>query len=314
MTDLRERLSAARLYLCTDGRRRQGDLASFLDAVLGAGVDIVQLREKNLEAAGELALLEVFADACRRHGRLLAVNDRADIALAAGADVLHLGQDDLPTGVARQILGPGPLIGRSSHSPAQSSAAAAEDGVDYFCAGPVWATPTKPGRPGTGLDLISHVASDASPSDASPSKGGPSKGGPSEGGPSEGGPSEGGPGSQGVPGRPWFAIGGIDLSNLDEVLAAGARRVVVVRAITEAADPGAAAAEFARRLAGASAVTGPRRLAGLGCYRYFSVIADSYRQTQAVITFIRFATGKIISGWCVLSGTEKCRANGGMRK
>jgi thiamine-phosphate pyrophosphorylase len=215
MTDLRERLAGARLYLCTDGRRRQGDLAEFLDVVLPAGVDIVQLREKNLEAREELALLETFADACRRHGRLLAVNDRADVALAAGADMLHLGQDDLPVGVARAILGDGPLIGRSSHSPAQSAAAADEDGVDYFCAGPVWATPTKPGRPGTGLPLISEVASRA-------------------------------------PRRPWFAIGGIGLEELDSVLDAGARRVVVVRAITAAADPGAAAAEFARRLAGAA--------------------------------------------------------------
>ena len=94
--DLRARLADARLYLCTDSRRSRGDLPEFLDAVLGAGVDIVQLREKNLEAGEELGLLEVFADACRRHGRLLAVNDRADVALAAGADVLHLGQDDLP--------------------------------------------------------------------------------------------------------------------------------------------------------------------------------------------------------------------------
>ena len=145
--DLRARLADARLYLCTDSRRSQGDLPRFLDAVLDAGVDVVQLREKGLEAGEELALLEVFADACRRHGRLLAVNDRADVALAAGADVLHLGQDDLPVAVARRILGPGPLIGRSSHSPAQSDAAAAEPGVDYFCAGPVWATPTKAGRP-----------------------------------------------------------------------------------------------------------------------------------------------------------------------
>ncbi|MBO0837183.1 MAG: thiamine phosphate synthase [Actinobacteria bacterium] len=211
MTDLRERLAAARLYLCTDGRRRQGDLADFLDAVLASGVDIVQLREKSLEAREELALLEVFADACRRHGRLLAVNDRADVALAAGADVLHLGQDDLPTDVARQILGDGPLIGRSSHSPAQSAAAADEEGVDYFCAGPVWTTPTKPGRPAAGLSLVSEVASRR-------------------------------------PRRPWFAIGGIGLGELDTVLDAGARRVVVVRAITEADDPGAAAAEFARRL------------------------------------------------------------------
>jgi thiamine-phosphate pyrophosphorylase len=209
--DVRTRLADARLYLCTDARRAQGDLVSFLDAVLGAGVDIVQLREKGLEAREELALLEVFAEACRRHGRLLAVNDRADVALAAGADVLHLGQDDLPVPVARQILGPGPLIGRSSHDPAQADAAADEPGVDYFCAGPVWTTPTKPGRPATGLGLLSHVAGR-------------------------------------TPARPWFAIGGISLGRLDEVIAAGASRVVVVRAITEAADPAAAAESFTRRL------------------------------------------------------------------
>jgi thiamine-phosphate pyrophosphorylase len=214
-TDVRARLADARLYLCTDARRAHGDLPRFLDAVLGAGVDIVQLREKGLEAREELCLLEVFADACRRHGRLLAVNDRADVALAAGADVLHLGQDDLPVPVARQILGPGPLIGRSSHSPAQAGEAAAEPGVDYFCAGPVWATPTKPGRPAAGLGLLAHVALLE-------------------------------------PARPWFAIGGISLGRLDEVLAAGATRVVVVRAITEADDPGAAARAFAGRLAEAN--------------------------------------------------------------
>ncbi len=209
--DARARLADARLYLCTDARRSQGDLAPFLDAVLGAGVDIVQLREKGLEAAEELGLLEVFADACRRHGRLLAVNDRADIALAAGADVLHLGQDDLPVPVARRILGPGPVIGRSSHSPGQADAAAAEPGVDYFCAGPVWVTPTKPGRPATGPGLLTHVA-------------------------------------EARPERPWFAIGGISLGRLDDVLAAGANRVVVVRAITEADDPAAAARAFSGRL------------------------------------------------------------------
>ena len=117
MTDVRERLAAARLYLCTDGRRRQGDLVPFLDAVLAAGVDIVQLREKGQEAREELALLEVFAAACRRHGRLLAVNDRADVALAAGADVLHLGQDDLPVPVARRILGPGRCGGGRRSAP-----------------------------------------------------------------------------------------------------------------------------------------------------------------------------------------------------
>ena len=214
-SDVRAQLADARLYLCTDARRSSGDLAEFLDAVLGAGVDIVQLREKGLEAREELALLQVFAGACRRHGRLLAVNDRADVALAAGADVLHLGQDDLPVPVARRILGPGVLIGRSSHSPAQSGAAAAEPDVDYFCAGPVWATPTKPGRPAAGLELIGYAAGLDT-------------------------------------GRPWFGIGGISLSNLDQVLAAGARRVVVVRAITEAADPVAATAELAARLRAAA--------------------------------------------------------------
>ncbi len=196
---MRERLADARLYLCTGARRSTGDLPQFLDAVLGAGVDIVQLREKGLEAREELGLLEVLADACRRHARLLAVNDRADVALAASADVLHLGQDDLPVPVARQILGPRPLIGRS------------EAGVDYFCAGPVWATPTKPGRPSTGLGLLGHVARRRLA-------------------------------------RPWFAIGGITLGRLDDVLAAGATRVVVVRAITEADDPAAAARAFAQRL------------------------------------------------------------------
>ena len=209
--DLRARLADARLYLCTDARRSRGDLLPFLDAVLAAGVDIIQLREKRLEAREELGLLEVFADACRRHGRLLAVNDRADVALAAEADVLHLGQDDLPVPVARAILGPEPLIGRSSHSQAQADAAATEPGADYFCAGPVWTTPTKPGRPATGLRLLRHAA-------------------------------------QSAPARPWFAIGGISLARLDEVLAAGATRVVVVRAITEADDPAAATEEFARRL------------------------------------------------------------------
>jgi thiamine-phosphate pyrophosphorylase len=213
--DLRDRLGAARLYLCMDARERQQDLAGFLDAVLGAGVDVVQLRQKNLEAAQELRFLEVFRASCDRHGALLAVNDRADVAYAAGADVLHLGQQDLPVAVARRLLGSGPLIGQSSHAAAETAAAAAAPGVDYFCAGPVWATPTKPGRPAAGLELIGYAAGLDT-------------------------------------GRPWFGIGGISLSNLDQVLAAGARRVVVVRAITEAADPVAATAELAARLRAAA--------------------------------------------------------------
>ncbi|MFF4094130.1 thiamine phosphate synthase [Streptomyces sp. NPDC001834] len=207
----RAQLSDARLYLCTDARRRQGDLPAFLDAVLAAGVDIVQLRDKGMEAAEELEHLAVLADACERHGKLLAVNDRADVAHAIGSDVLHLGQGDLPVRAARAILGDGVLIGRSTHARSEVDAAVAEPGADYFCTGPCWPTPTKPGRPAPGLDLVRYAASLGSR-------------------------------------RPWFAIGGIDAGNLDEVLDAGARRVVVVRAITEAEDPAAATAELAGRI------------------------------------------------------------------
>lgn len=211
MTNSRAALDDARLYLCTDSRSRQGDLAQFLDAVLGAGVDIVQLREKGLEAAEEIRLLEIVADAAARHGKLFAVNDRADVAYAVGAPILHLGQDDLPVPLARSILGQDVIIGRSTHSPDQFVAAAGQVGVDYLCAGPTWATPTKPGRPAAGLDLLRH---------ATPVT------------------------------MPWFAIGGIENTDrLEQVLAAGATRVVVVRAITEAEDPAAATRAFAERLA-----------------------------------------------------------------
>lgn len=212
---LRARLDRAWLYLCTDARRERGDLAEFLDAALSGGVDIVQLRQKDLEARQEIECLEVFRAACDRHGALLAVNDRADIAHAVRPDILHLGQDDLPVAAARAIVGADILIGRSTHSADQVAAAATEPGVDYFCVGPTWPTPTKPGRPAPGLGLLEHAA-----------------------------------GRRFV--RPWFAIGGIDADRLDEVLAAGARRIVVVRAITEADDPHEAATALARRLRGAS--------------------------------------------------------------
>lgn len=208
---LRARLDRARLYLCTDARERQGDLPTFLDTVLENGVDIVQLRQKGLEARKELEYLSTFRAACDRHGALLAVNDRADLAYAARPDILHLGQDDLPVPVARAIVGQDMLIGRSTHADQEADSAAVEPGVDYFAAGPVWPTPTKPGRPAPGPGLLEHVAARKVQ-------------------------------------RPWFAIGGIDLGNLDQVLAWGAKRVVVVRAITAAADPGAAAAELAARL------------------------------------------------------------------
>jgi thiamine-phosphate pyrophosphorylase len=209
------RLADARLYLCTGARRDREDLAEFADAALAGGVDVIQLRDKGsepLEAKQELQALEVLAEACAKHGKLLAVNDRADVALAAGADVLHLGQDDLPVEWARRVAGEEIVVGRSSHSAEETLRAADEPGVDYFCVGPCWPTPTKPGRPAPGLDLVRTVAGRA-------------------------------------PARPWFAIGGIDGGNLDEVRAAGATRIVVVRAITEAEDPAAAARALRARLA-----------------------------------------------------------------
>ncbi|QCR70795.1 thiamine phosphate synthase [Mycobacterium avium subsp. hominissuis] len=215
-------LAAARLYLCTDARRERGDLAEFAAAALAGGVDVIQLRDKGspgeqrfgpLEARDELAACEILADAARRHGALFAVNDRADIARAAGADVLHLGQGDLPLDVARAFVGPDVLLGLSSHDRDQMTAAAAGP-ADYFCVGPCWPTPTKPGRAAPGLALVRAAAELRT-------------------------------------GKPWFAIGGIDAQRLPEVLDAGARRVVVVRAITAADDPAAAARRLSSALAAA---------------------------------------------------------------
>lgn len=223
MHDSHARLAAARLYLCTDARRERGDLAEFVDAALAGGVDVVQLRDKGsagerrfgpLEARDELAACEILADAARRHGALFAVNDRADIARAAGADALHLGQGDLPLDVAREIVGPDALIGLSTHDRSQVAAAANSE-ADYFCVGPCWPTPTKPDRQAPGLDLVRVAA------------------------------KLGGD-------KPWFAIGGIDARRLPEVLDAGARRIVVVRAITAAEDPRAAAHQLRSALAAAS--------------------------------------------------------------
>lgn len=216
-------LAGARLYLCTDARRERGDLAEFADAALAGGVDIIQLRDKGsageqrfgpLEAREELAACQILADAARRHGALFAVNDRADIARAAGADVLHLGQGDLPPAVARDIAGPDVLLGLSSHDREQAAAAALGE-ADYFCVGPCWPTPTKPGRRAPGLGLVRAAAEFGTD-------------------------------------KPWFAIGGIDERRLPEVLDAGARRIVVVRAITAAADPRAAARRLSSALAAAS--------------------------------------------------------------
>jgi len=202
----RARLAAARLYLVcgADGDGR-GDLRAFLDAVLRGGADVVQLREKDPSAsdAAILAAARVFREACDAHGALFVLNDRPDLAAAARADGVHVGQDDMPVAQARALVGADVLLGRSTHTPQQVEDAAVAD-VDYFAVGPVHATPTKPGRPAVGLELVRHAASAPRP-------------------------------------VPWFAIGGIDASNVGAVVAAGASRIVVVRALTEAADPEATA-------------------------------------------------------------------------
>jgi len=210
--------TTARLYLCTDARKKQGDFEQFVDAAFEGGVDIIQLRDKTIEAGEELELLEVLHSVAQRHGRLWAVNDRADIASLSGSPVFHIGQKDLPLRSARKLLHDPTVIGLSTHTPEQVDAAIAaspgRSGLDYFCVGPVWATPTKPGRDAVGLDLVKYAASAVRAADED---------------------------RVGGVNLPWFAIGGIDHGNVDEVVQAGASRIVVVRAITEASDPTAAA-------------------------------------------------------------------------
>lgn len=203
-SDARRRLADARLYLCTDARRDRGDLERFLHAALSGGVDIVQLRDKTLDTRTELELQPLVAGVAAQYDALVAVNDRADVAELSGAAILHTGQDDLPVAASRRLLGPHVLLGRSTHSVEQAAVAEADPDVDYFCVGPVWPTPTKQGRPAVGVDTVRAVAATA-------------------------------------PATPWFAIGGIDERSVAEVVGAGARRVVVVRAITAADDPEGAA-------------------------------------------------------------------------
>jgi thiamine-phosphate pyrophosphorylase len=210
----RERLARARLYVVTGAREEQGDLETFLNAVLEAGADIVQLREKGAEAGDLLRWSKAFRAAADRYGAVFVMNDRPDVAIAAGADGVHLGQNDLPAGSARQLIGPEMLIGLSTHSPAEFDAGAPE--ADYLCAGPIYATPTKPGRPATGLEIVTHAAARQ---------------------------------RDGTELRPWFAIGGIDTQLLPRVIEAGAARIVVVRAVA-GPDPGASVKALLAALAG----------------------------------------------------------------
>ncbi|MGK4217378.1 thiamine phosphate synthase [Kocuria marina] len=212
-TGRRAALENARLYVCVTARRERGDLREFLHAAYEGGVDIIQLRDKSLEAAAEIEAIQVLAEVAREHGKLFAVNDRADVALLTGADVFHVGQGDLTTAQARRVLGDDVVIGRSCHSPAQVDAAVADTGLDYYCTGPVWETPTKPGRAAVGLKLPRYAAGHAGD-------------------------------------KPFFAIGGVDAARLPSVLDTGASRIVVVRAVTDAEDVTAAARALRNALPG----------------------------------------------------------------
>jgi thiamine-phosphate pyrophosphorylase len=198
----RERLRTARLYLVCEALPGGREPEALLDAALGGGVDIVQLREKELPRDEIERSARTFRRLCDTYSALFIVNDDPWLAQTCDADGVHLGQDDMPVDEAREILGPEMIIGLSTHSKEQLAASGRQP-VDYVSVGPVWETPTKEGRPGVGLGLVEHAASDAP--------------------------------------HPFFAIGGIDPGNAGEVVAAGARRLGVVRAICDAEDPAAAA-------------------------------------------------------------------------
>jgi thiamine-phosphate pyrophosphorylase len=197
---LAERLRQARLYLVIDAEAAE----RVVPAALDGGVDLVQLRDKSASDDEVVTMGRRLRSLCEQHGALFIVNDRPDLAVACGSDGVHVGQDDMALDEARAVVGNNCIVGVSTHSPAQVDAAVAS-GADYFAVGPVYATPTKPGRPAVGLELVRYAASLGTA-------------------------------------KPWFAIGGIDESNVAGVAGAGAARIVVVRAIRDADDPRSAAA------------------------------------------------------------------------
>jgi len=197
----RERLRTARLYFVCDARP-PGDLEALLRAALSGGADIVQLREKELGRAAIERAAETFRRVADNYSALFIVNDDPDLARSCDADGVHVGQDDADAEEARALLGPEAIIGLSTHSEEQIAASTRRP-VDYISVGPIWETPTKAGRPGVGLELITHAAMQAP--------------------------------------HPFFAIGGIDSTNAEQVVRAGAERLCAVRAIRDAADPAAAA-------------------------------------------------------------------------
>jgi thiamine-phosphate pyrophosphorylase len=206
-------LAGRRLYLCTPDRP---DLLAFVTACVSGGVDIVQLRDKVLDAAPLLDRAGPLAVRCRELGVPFVLNDRPDLALACGADGVHVGQGDAPPSLCRQILGDGALVGRSTHAPGDLAAAEAEP-VDYVSAGPVVATPTKPGRPGVGLSYVTHAALSST--------------------------------------RPVFVTGGAAPDTVAAMVRAGGSRVVVVRWLTESTDPAGAARALRGALDGALQAT-----------------------------------------------------------
>jgi thiamine-phosphate pyrophosphorylase len=210
----RDRIAAVHLYLVCDRRPR-----AFLEAALRGGVDMIQLRDKSLDDDALVIAAREFRAAADGAGALFILNDRPDLVAACEADGVHLGQDDGSVQDARASIGPGRILGRSTHAPAQAAAAAADPDVDYLAVGPVHATPTKPGRPAAGLAYVDWAAANVT--------------------------------------KPWFAIGGIDAGTVAAVSAHGATRIVVVRAIAAAADPESAARVLRGRLEAPVGTTQP---------------------------------------------------------
>ena len=197
-----DRLGDRCLYLCTPDRP---DLERFIEACIRGGVDIVQLRDKQLDARPLLERARLALRVCRGLGVPFILNDRPDLALEVGADGVHVGQDDAPPALCRRILGPDAIVGYSTHAPAELDAALAEP-ADYVSIGPVVPTPTKPGRPGTGLEYVEYAAAKAT--------------------------------------TPWFVTGGATPETVPDIAKAGAHRFVAVRWLTEASDPERAAREL----------------------------------------------------------------------
>lgn len=226
-------LADARLYLCTDARSTRGDLREFLHACYEGGTDIIQLRDKKIDTRDEIAAVETLAEVAAEHGKLFAVNDRADIAALTGADILHVGQEDLTTEQARRIVGPEVLLGRSNRTIEMFTDSLADDGLDYAVIGPVFTTPTKPDRQPVGLDAVSEVASLVRQLRAQGSAESHQDSVADIVHPHDRSAAD--------PVKPWWAIGGINADTVNDVVSAGAERIVVVRALTDAADPEEAA-------------------------------------------------------------------------